>query len=498
MSTVNKNYVTLPTEKNLDFWVEKEQNVLFIGHAGVGKTSMIVETFKRNNLKYRYFSASTMDPWVDFIGVPKEMKDANGPYLDLVKPKDFRDDEVQALFFDEFNRSHKKVRNAVMELIQFKSINGRKFPNLKIVWAAINPDDANDEDTTYDVEPLDDAQRDRFHIQIELPYKPCERYFNSVFGEDHTVAAIEWWNGLDKKTQLRVSPRRLETVLKYHNMGGNIRHVLPPDANIAKLENVLKNGSPTKKLEQLLALNVAADIKKWLADENNFSCVKETICDDTELMKKCFPHIQDEKITTLISSQKKAQKFIFDNAKDYNALLSTLANSTSNKKLAKNANKALLSAGLITAVPKATMRTRSYFMANAKLNNQCQRMKNILSNGVTNTRIVKAMCSNFNYLTAAQRKSFVTGLYAGIAAEYYTLTIGEVKDALNCIELMYGWSQNSTIEKLNNIGAMEIINSLVMLTNMSLKDIDMNYPRILNVMISHSGYKSADNWVYKV
>jgi hypothetical protein len=63
---------------------------------------------------------------------------------------------------------------------------------------------------------------------------------------------------------------------------------------------------------------------------------------------------------------------------------------------------------------------------------------------------------------------------------------------------MYGWSQNSTIEKLNNIGAMEIINSLVMLTNMSLKDIDMNYPRILNVMISHSGYKSADNWVYKV
>ena len=42
---------------------------------------------------------------------------------------------------DEFSRAHKKVRNAVMELIQFKSINGRKFKNLKIVWAAINPDD---------------------------------------------------------------------------------------------------------------------------------------------------------------------------------------------------------------------------------------------------------------------------------------------------------------------------------------------------------------------
>lgn len=499
MSTVNKNYITLPTEKNLDFWVEKEQNVLFIGHAGVGKTSMIVETFKRNNLKYRYFSASTMDPWVDFIGVPKEMKDANGPYLDLVKPKDFRDDEVQALFFDEFNRSHKKVRNAVMELIQFKSINGRKFPNLKIVWAAINPDDANDEESTYDVEPLDDAQRDRFHIQIELPYKPCERYFNSVFGEDHTVAAIEWWNGLDRKTQLRVSPRRLETVLKYHNMGGNIRHVLPPDANIAKLENVLKNGSPTKKLEELIKLNVVADLKKWLADENNFSCVKETICDDPELMKKCFPHIQDEKITNLISSQKKAQKFVFDNAKDYNTLVTTLANSTSNRKLAKTATKALTSAGLIASVPKATMRTRSYFMANAKTNPSCIAFKNIPPLSLQGTKLLPSVIKNFgSYLTAAQRKKFIGQLYYATLADYYALNTTDIENVLSCIDTVYSWSQNSTIEKLNNIAAMEIINSMISLGNIPLKDLDKNYPRILNVMISHSGYKSADNWIYKV
>jgi MoxR-like ATPase len=56
------------------------------------------------------------------------LKDEKGSYLELVRPKAFRDDEVQALFFDEFNRSHKNKRNAVMELMQFKSINGRKFP----------------------------------------------------------------------------------------------------------------------------------------------------------------------------------------------------------------------------------------------------------------------------------------------------------------------------------------------------------------------------------
>ena len=65
----------------------------------------------------------------------KKTDDNGNSYLDLVRPQEFQDDEVEAIFMDEFSR-HKKVRNAVMELIQFKSINGRKFKNLKIVWAA--------------------------------------------------------------------------------------------------------------------------------------------------------------------------------------------------------------------------------------------------------------------------------------------------------------------------------------------------------------------------
>jgi len=493
LSTVNKNYITLPTEKNLDFWVEKEQNVLFIGHAGVGKTSMIVETFKRNNLNYRYFSASTMDPWVDFIGVPKEMSDANGPYLDLVKPKEFRDDEIQAIFFDEFNRSHKKVRNAVMELIQFKSINGRKFPNLKIIWAAINPDDADNEDTTYDVEPLDDAQRDRFHIQIELPYKPCEKYFKHTFGEDDSNVAIEWWNGLDRKTQLRVSPRRLETVLRLHKMGGNIRHALPPDANVAKLENLLKNGSPTKKLEELLALNIKADIKAWLEDENNFSCIKETLVSDNELLKKCLPLIGDEKITNLMSTQKKVSKFVFDNAKEYEALLGNIANSTTNKKLAKNATKALTNAGLITVAPKSTMRTPNYFLANAKVNAAFLQIKKsptpypLIPNVINNMAI---------YCNAAKRKANINLLYGSLS--YHGAGSTECKAILTNIENYYSWSQASTIAKINSSGGIEVINYAVNVANITIQDLYSKYPRIFNEMMNVSGTKAADNWIYKV
>ena len=84
---------------------------LFTGTRGVGKTTMACEVFaEKFGGDWLYFSASTMDPWVDFVGVPKEMKDSKGAYLELVRPKQFRDDKVKGIIFDEFNRSHPKVR----------------------------------------------------------------------------------------------------------------------------------------------------------------------------------------------------------------------------------------------------------------------------------------------------------------------------------------------------------------------------------------------------
>jgi hypothetical protein len=92
-------------DQKLDFWIKNQYNVLMTGKHGVGKTSLILEAFNRHNLKWVYFSAATMDPWVDLIGVPKEKIDANGnTYLDLVRPKAFQDNEVEAIFMDEFKK----------------------------------------------------------------------------------------------------------------------------------------------------------------------------------------------------------------------------------------------------------------------------------------------------------------------------------------------------------------------------------------------------------
>ena len=316
----------------LDFWLKHSKNVLFIGKHGVGKTAMVKEAFDRHQLNWRYFSASTMDPWVDFVGVPQAKNDNKLPsdfeiikelasispelayeyiennwkmsksaaknivehtlnrpvgfeYLSLVRPQTFNG-EVEALFFDEFNRSPKKVRNAVMELIQFKSINGMKFPKLKVVWAAINPDDEDEAAAglTYDVEKLDPAQSDRFHIKVEVPYKPNAEWFRQKYPPRIVDAAIQWWDELSEENKDLVSPRRLEYALDMYEERGDMRDVLPVNSNVSKLTSSLNQGPITEKLDALKKANDAAETRSFLQNENNYSAAMKYISKSESFM----------------------------------------------------------------------------------------------------------------------------------------------------------------------------------------------------------------------
>lgn len=224
-------------ETKLDSWLQCGLNVLLEGKHGVGKTNLITQAFERAGLNYRYFSAATMDPWVDFIGVPKEKIHEDGTsYLGLIRPEDFERDRVEAIVFDEFNRAPEKVRNAVMELLQFKSINGRKFKNLRVIWTAINPDD---DENTYDVERLDPAQRDRFEVQYKLPYKPDEQYFYQKYGTNGKIAC-EWWDTLPAEHRDLVSPRRLDYAMSAYNNGLDLADILHKDVRPKTLKSMIE------------------------------------------------------------------------------------------------------------------------------------------------------------------------------------------------------------------------------------------------------------------
>lgn len=377
------------SKAKLEFWVKNKQNVLFVGRHGVGKTAIVKDTFYGLNLNYRYFSAATMDPWVDFIGIPREKVKDEYPedfriirelacidfsiaaewvmsnwklsennarrivehalnrkepmnYLDLLRPEVFADGSIQALFFDEFNRSHKKTRNAVMELIQFGSINGHRLPNLLCVWAAINSEE--DPELSYDVEKLDPAQLDRFHVCVEMDYKPNKSWFTNKYGKKVADAAIEWWGELTPELQNLVSPRRLEYALNAHDINGDIRDVLPEDCNVAKLISALETGSVVERLEYFMRDNKVEEARAFLANDNQCTSAMKHIILVKTLLDWFAKLLPKEKISKYMAENDDFSKYVIENSKDVSDFYSVcrqIVDAGTNPVLAKRIRKSL-------------------------------------------------------------------------------------------------------------------------------------------------------------
>jgi hypothetical protein len=299
-------------EKKLVQYFKLGKNVLLVGKHGTGKTSLIQKVFGEQCKNWLYFSGSTLDPWVDFVGVPKEIEKNGENVLSFVLPEKMTDPTVEAIFIDEYNRSHKKIRNSVMELIQFKSINGRKFPNLKVVWAAINP--SEDEDESYDVEQLDPAQEDRFQIKIKVPYSPDFEYFKTKFGNKIAVSALEWWNGLPKEGKNLVSPRRLDYALELYKEGGDIYDVLNERTNPTKLLVTLQVGSLEVKMKEFFETKNGKETKKFFLSENNFQGALPIIKRNKEYLQFFLPLLNNERLSAIFFSDIKTQKYILENS----------------------------------------------------------------------------------------------------------------------------------------------------------------------------------------
>jgi len=310
---MSTNY-NLPSPANYDFWIKNNLNVLFIGKRGIGKTESVKEKFNEHfGDKWLYFSAPTMDPWVDFVGVPKEIKDESTGehYLDLVRPRMLANDEVEAIFFDEYNRAKDKIRNAVMELIQFKSINGKKFKNLKIIWAAINPDD----DDSYDVEKLDPAQRDRFQIHVHMPYVVNHEFFFKKYGPiGRTICT--WWEKQDEAVREEISPRRLSYVLDVFNAGGELSYVLPYTANIDELVLQLTEGSFEEKLKALFQEKDDAKTREAFENENFVFGTEKKILSHQPYLEYFIPLFPKERIINYFINEEKVRTY-FTSKLDY-------------------------------------------------------------------------------------------------------------------------------------------------------------------------------------
>lgn len=283
----------------MNFWLENNKNVLLFGPHGVGKSSIIKEGFENYGLvlnkTYLMFSGATLDPWTDFIGIPKKASDDDGnDYLEYVKPK-YMNYDLQAIFMDEYNRTSKPVRNALMELIQFKSINGTAFPNLKVIWAACNPESGD-----YDTEILDPAQGDRFHIILNIPKEPSKTYFTKKYGYSIGNQALSWWNSLPDTTKDVISPRRLDYVIEYHKAGGDIIEMLPIDSNVSELKRLLGTDPIISSLEKALDDKDWIMVSEILNSEEHYEDLKLKVFNNPKFFSSISNYLGDEKLNNLL------------------------------------------------------------------------------------------------------------------------------------------------------------------------------------------------------
>lgn len=137
-----------------------------IGHAGIGKSSIVYQVFQEMGYKVVERRLGQMADAGDLIGLMEfiKNKDNVNTHVDYVLPKWFPKEPKTVIFLDEVNRAHKDLLQAIFELVYDKSLMGNKLPEDCHIVAASNPPTGD-----YQVLDFNDtAFQDRFiHIKFE-------------------------------------------------------------------------------------------------------------------------------------------------------------------------------------------------------------------------------------------------------------------------------------------------------------------------------------------
>lgn len=151
-------------------------NVLLIGQAGSGKSSIVRQWARKNSIALYEVRAAGMDP-TDLGGVITINKDnETAKRIPMTEFLIALDRPNSVLFLDEYNRAPKSVRTNLLSLVQDHVINDPREPdgqkhleNLLFTIAAINPSANAD----YNTDMMDTAERDRFSA-YDIPYNKAE------------------------------------------------------------------------------------------------------------------------------------------------------------------------------------------------------------------------------------------------------------------------------------------------------------------------------------
>jgi hypothetical protein len=125
------------------FSITNGTNLLTFGPAGIGKTEMAMQACKAMGYKFKYLNLSMLEA-PDLMGLPRIDDRSNKAIYALPDGFPLRSDggEESILLVDEIDKAKPELQNPMLELFQFRSINGVAL-NFRAVLATGNLPDEN-------------------------------------------------------------------------------------------------------------------------------------------------------------------------------------------------------------------------------------------------------------------------------------------------------------------------------------------------------------------
>jgi len=140
MATSDFNLKRLGTKElssHLAASIQMESNIAIFGRRGTGKTEISKQEIAKANYKEVYINLSVLER-VDMGGYPNIMAaQAKKKFVDFLLPEFYQSmlegDQPVVALLDEVDKADPSLWAPLLEFTQFRSINGRKLPNLKTI-----------------------------------------------------------------------------------------------------------------------------------------------------------------------------------------------------------------------------------------------------------------------------------------------------------------------------------------------------------------------------
>ena len=193
-----------------------------VGAPGIGKTSYVRQVVEDAGYEVEYVSLSQTSITDLVVPVPVAGRLEFLPAARLVRP-----DRRYVLVLDEFSRASADTASAAMELVNERSLAGRRLDNCVAVLALDNPSEVAG--LHLDTGRIDVAQASRFTatlhlVEDDLPWRAVLRDRFPTYADTF----LDWRaEDLNDAARVLISPRCLERMLSLHAGGLDVDLALP-------------------------------------------------------------------------------------------------------------------------------------------------------------------------------------------------------------------------------------------------------------------------------